>query len=184
MTHLKISRKILFVARTYWKEHASKRKRESTRTHTHIYIYIHAHIYIYIYIYTHTHTHTERERERERESSLRVDLSPLKRAFPLVFIKDFSAALLGEIDHARRRRRRRRRRRASVRVVMPTPPRVLPNVLSDYDVFPDMSKEAKRTFVLLMLGMTFIYADSNLIAPNLTSMAREFGFDDQTRDEK
>ena len=67
---------------------------------------------------------------------------------------------------------------------MPTPPRVLPNVLSDYDVFPDMSKEAKRTFVLLMLGMTFIYADSNLIAPNLTSMAREFGFDDQTRDEK
>ena len=168
-----------FVRCTYWKEHASKRKRESTRTHTHIYIYIHAHIYIYIY----THTHTERERERERESSLRVDLSPLKRAFPLLF-KDFSAALLGEIDHARRRRRRRRRRRACVRVVMPTPPRVLPNVLSDYDVFPDMSKEAKRTFVLLMLGMTFIYADSNLIAPNLTSMAREFGFDDQTRDEK
>ena len=35
-----------------------------------------------------------------------------------------------------------------------------------------------------MLGMTFVYADSNLIAPNLTQMAREFKFDNQTRDEK
>ena len=59
MTHLKISRKILFVALIIiGKNFASKRKRESTRTHTHTYIYIHAHIYIY--------THTEREREKER----------------------------------------------------------------------------------------------------------------------
>jgi len=60
----------------------------------------------------------------------------------------------------------------------------LQSLFSDYDVFPELNKESKRTFVLLMLGMTFIYADSNLIAPNLTQMAREFHFDNQTRDEK
>ena len=56
--------------------------------------------------------------------------------------------------------------------------------MENYDVFPELNKESKRTFYLLMLGMTFVYADSNLIAPNLTQMAREFKFDDQTRDEK
>ena len=56
--------------------------------------------------------------------------------------------------------------------------------MENYDPFPELNKESKRTFYLLMLGMTFVYADSNLIAPNLTQMAREFKFDNQTRDEK
>ena len=56
--------------------------------------------------------------------------------------------------------------------------------MENYDPFPELNKESKRTFYLLMLGMTFVYADSNLIAPNLTQMAREFKFDNQRRDEK
>jgi MFS family permease len=53
-----------------------------------------------------------------------------------------------------------------------------------YEVFPELTKDAKRTFVLLMLGMICIYSDSNLIAPNLSAMADEFGFSDIERDEK
>ena len=52
------------------------------------------------------------------------------------------------------------------------------------EYFFELSREGKYTFALLMIGMTFIYADSNLIAPNLTKMAREFHFTDLERDEK
>ena len=71
MTHLKISRKILFVARIG--KNTRQRERERALAHTHTYTYIYTHIYIYI----HTHTQREREREREREKHTHTqDVTP------------------------------------------------------------------------------------------------------------
>ncbi|KAJ1440824.1 major facilitator superfamily domain-containing protein, partial [Ochromonadaceae sp. CCMP2298] len=43
-----------------------------------------------------------------------------------------------------------------------------------------------RSWTTFMLCCTvfFLFADQNLLAPNLTAVARDFGMDDQERDEK
>lgn len=37
---------------------------------------------------------------------------------------------------------------------------------------------------LMCLTVAFLFADQNLLAPNLTRIAREFNFSDQMRDDK
>jgi MFS family permease len=40
------------------------------------------------------------------------------------------------------------------------------------------------TTILLCVTIFFLYADQNLLAPNLTAIAKDFGFDDHERDQK
>ena len=47
-----------------------------------------------------------------------------------------------------------------------------------------MSKRDLWTMTLLGLACLFLFADQNLLAPNLTAIAEEFGFDDLERDVK
>lgn len=47
-----------------------------------------------------------------------------------------------------------------------------------------MSFVAWRSVVLLTLTTLFVFADQNLMAPNLSAIAKEFGFTDAQRDEK
>jgi hypothetical protein len=50
---------------------------------------------------------------------------------------------------------------------------------------PPPSKYTRaRTVALFGLCTLLLFADQNLMAPNLTAIARDFGFDDQQRDEK
>jgi hypothetical protein len=37
---------------------------------------------------------------------------------------------------------------------------------------------------LICITVAFLFADQNLLAPNLTRIAHEFGFSDQQRDDK
>ena len=43
---------------------------------------------------------------------------------------------------------------------------------------------AERVYTVTIFTLTacMLYADQNLMAPNLTAIARDFGFDDQQRD--
>ncbi len=44
---------------------------------------------------------------------------------------------------------------------------------------------AERVYMVVIFTLTaaLLYADQNLMAPNLTAIAREFGFDDRQRDQ-
>jgi hypothetical protein len=43
----------------------------------------------------------------------------------------------------------------------------------------------KKTFtILICLSMSLLFADQNLLAPNLSLIANEFGFSNEERDEK
>ncbi len=43
---------------------------------------------------------------------------------------------------------------------------------------------SKLTLILFAASILFLFADQNLLAPNLTAVARDFGFDDAQRDIK
>ncbi len=51
---------------------------------------------------------------------------------------------------------------------------------------PDVAKTWQRRWTLLLYAITsvLLFADQNLLAPNLTAAAEEFGFDDNERDKK
>ena len=44
--------------------------------------------------------------------------------------------------------------------------------------------DKKYTLILFSIAMFFLFADQNLLAPNLSMIADEFGFDDQEKDQK
>lgn len=47
-----------------------------------------------------------------------------------------------------------------------------------------MNRRDRATVALMMLATFFLFADQNLMAPNLTAIAREFGLSDVERDQK
>ena len=53
-----------------------------------------------------------------------------------------------------------------------TPPVESPNE-ADFGILP-----------LLLVAVALVFSDQNLLAPNLSQAARDFGLDDQARDEK
>ena len=50
-------------------------------------------------------------------------------------------------------------------------------------IFPSLTPK-QRTLFLYSVTFIFLFADQNLLSPNLSAAAKEFGFNDMERDEK